>query len=116
MGKITLTGYVPESKAIEVYNKISKFTDYSKYIDIVKGITVEEISDNESISSWEVEFENGILCWKERDFFNDKELKIEFEKYEGDIEELKGFWSICQEKTGSVVTFEAEYSLGFSML
>ncbi|HHQ8911887.1 SRPBCC family protein [Bacillus anthracis] len=116
MGEILLTGYVSKSRAIDVYDKISDFKNYSGYVDIVREVTVEEITSKHSISTWKVDFENGILCWKENDYFKHEELRIDFEKCEGDIEELTGFWSVSQEDEGVIVTFKAKYNLGISML
>lgn len=116
MGKIHITSCIPETNAHKIYNKISEFNEYSKFINVIRDISVKRIDDNSSISTWEVNFENGILCWKERDFYDHTALRIDFEKYEGDIEVFKGCWSVSQEKNNSVIDFEAEYDLGVPLL
>lgn len=116
MGKIIIKSCIPETKALETYLKISDFGKYSDFIDVIRDISVEVINDNSSISKWEVDFENGVLCWKEKDFFDMAALRINFEKYEGDIDKFIGTWSVSQEQDDSIITFEAEYDLGMSLL
>ncbi|MFJ8086936.1 SRPBCC family protein [Lysinibacillus sp. NPDC095746] len=116
MGKIIITSCIPGTKALEIYLKISDFSKYSNFIDVIRDISVEVINDNSSISKWEVDFENGVLCWKEKDSFDRAALSINFEKFEGDIDKFIGNWSVRQEQNDSILTFEAEYDLGMSLL
>lgn len=49
-------------------------------------------------------------------FFDRAALSINFEKFEGDIDKFIGNWSVRQEQNDSILTFEAEYDLGMSLL
>ncbi|OXB93726.1 hypothetical protein [Parageobacillus galactosidasius] len=78
MGQLKIQASLSGLNSNDVYKKIGNFKNYNKYVDIVRSISVENIDQNTSISSWEIEFENGILRWKERDVFEDKDKVIFF--------------------------------------
>ncbi|AEH49443.1 MULTISPECIES: SRPBCC family protein [Bacillaceae] len=116
MGQLKIQASLSGLNSNDVYKKIGNFKNYNKYVDIVRSISVENIDQNTSISSWEIEFENGILRWKERDVFEDKDKVIFFEMIEGDIEKFNGYWKIIKNKSGCQILFFADYDLGINML
>jgi ribosome-associated toxin RatA of RatAB toxin-antitoxin module len=61
----------------------------------VKSVVVEPTDDpHVSVSYWELFFRNGLLEWKERDFYDDENATLRFEQIEGDFDEFHGEWQI----------------------
>jgi hypothetical protein len=68
------------------------------------------------ISSWEVEFRDGLLKWTERDRFSQERLRIEFSQIEGDLEAFYGYWQVTPAEGGCIVMFSAVFDLGIPSL
>jgi ribosome-associated toxin RatA of RatAB toxin-antitoxin module len=99
----------------DVYAVLSDFKNYAGCTDAVRGITVAT-ENGRDVSTWEVNFREGILRWKEQDLFLPQEHAIRFQQIEGDLEYLAGTWSASPTPDGSRVGFEADFDLGVGEL
>ncbi|MGO1271166.1 MAG: SRPBCC family protein, partial [Pseudomonas helleri] len=82
----------------------------------VRNITIDKVSDQVSLTSWEVNFHSGILKWQERDTFNAHTREIHFEQMTGDVDHFSGTWQVLPDGKDAVITFESRFDLGLPML
>ncbi|MCP9944756.1 SRPBCC family protein [Streptomyces somaliensis] len=99
-----------------VFERVHDFARYPDFTDVVRSVTVHEISREEEASDWEVYFRNGILRWTEADRFDREALVISFEQVDGDFEEFSGSWRITADGPDSLVSFSADFDFGIPSL
>jgi ribosome-associated toxin RatA of RatAB toxin-antitoxin module len=115
MVHVELFGRVPGRSPDDVYAILSDFASYAGCTDAVRSITVEK-DNGRAVSTWEVNFREGILRWKEQDVYLPQEHAIRFHQIEGDIDYLSGKWSASADPQGTRVAFEADFDLGVGEL
>ncbi|HET6357790.1 type II toxin-antitoxin system RatA family toxin [Streptomyces sp.] len=98
------------------FDRIHDFARYPEFTDVVRSVTVHEISQEEETSDWEVYFRNGILRWTEADRFDRATLVISFEQIDGDFAEFSGSWRISADGRDSLVAFSADFDFGIPSL
>ena len=116
MRQIRQIAFVPETPDVTY----ARLADFSSYPELAPSVLRVEVSEEiragghrkSCRSAWEVAFRNGILCWTEADVFDYDLRTVAFEQVEGDLEVLRGRWSVVAAKTGSEIHFEAEFDLG----
>lgn len=87
-----------------------------RHSDVVRSVKILENGSQSSVSDWEVNFRQGILKWRERDLFNEKEFTIDFEQLEGDAEHFSGRWSLRDADGGCEIEFAAQFDMGIPSL
>ena len=70
MRTIRLRLHVPNKPASDVYQTLADFERYPELSDAVQSVAVTEVSENRTVSQWEVTFRAGLLCWTEEDTFD----------------------------------------------
>src|ERR1043166_7404089 len=100
----------------ETYDLLVDFRSYPQYMASVRKVELLEDSGVHCVSSWEVEFRDGLLRWTERDTFLRERLRIEFAQIEGDLEAFSGSWEVTRAQEGSIVTFSSVFDLGIPSL
>jgi ribosome-associated toxin RatA of RatAB toxin-antitoxin module len=108
--------HVPNKSAAEVYETLADFERYPQLCDAVKDVVVTEVSDNVTVSRWEVTFRAGLLRWIEEDQFDRDALTINFRQLEGDVALFDGTWQCGDVSTGCEVTFSARLDMGIPSL
>lgn len=99
-----------------VFDRIHDFARYPEFTDVVRSVTVHQVSPEEETSDWEVYFRNGILRWTEADRFDRDGLVISFEQIDGDFAEFSGTWRIGADGPDSLVDFSADFDFGIPSL
>jgi ribosome-associated toxin RatA of RatAB toxin-antitoxin module len=99
-----------------VYRTLTDFARYPELSPAVRSVTVTEVDDVTSVSSWEVTFRAGILRWTEQDRFDRAAHTITFAQTEGDIPVFDGSWRCADVPGGSDVVFTARLDLGIPSL
>lgn len=100
------------------YDRLSDFAAYPDLAPSVLRVDVfNDLIENghrrSCQSAWEVTFRNGVLSWEETDEFDRDHRTVSFEQVDGDLEVLRGSWSVREAASGgSEVHFEAEFDLG----
>jgi ribosome-associated toxin RatA of RatAB toxin-antitoxin module len=98
------------------YDLLADFSLYPQIAPSVLRVDVFDESDANGLryftSAWEVVFRNGTLAWVERDVFDSALKTVTFSQISGDLEQLRGEWSVRENGPGSEVRFEAEFDLG----
>ncbi len=108
--------HVPGQTAGDVYRTLSDFSRYPVLSDNVRSVVVTEVSDDVTMSSWEVTFRAGILRWTEEDRFDRTAMTIVFEQIDGDIELFDGSWAVTEVGGGADIAFAARLDMGIPSL
>jgi len=116
MRTVCLRLYVPHKSASEVYATLADFERYPELSDAVRSVAVTEVSENLTVSSWEVTFRAGLLRWTEEDMFDPGTLSITFRQLEGDIAIFDGSWQCVDATPGSEILFSARLDMGIPSL
>ena len=116
MRTLRLRLHVPDKPASEVYATLADFGRYPELCDAVRSVVVTEMSENVTVSAWEVAFRVGLLRWTEEDTFDPGALSITFRQLEGDIAVFDGSWQCTAVTQGSEVIFSARLDMGIPSL
>jgi uncharacterized membrane protein len=116
MRTVLLRLHVPDKPASEVYQTLADFERYPELSDAVQSVAVTEVSENLTVSHWEVTFRAGLLRWTEEDTFDPGALSIAFRQLDGDIALFDGSWQCCDAAPGSQIVFSARLDMGIPSL
>ena len=116
MRSLTLRLHVPHRPAADVYATLADFERYPHLCDGVRSVAITEVSQNVTVSAWEVTFRAGLLRWTEEDTFDPDALSITFRQLDGDIAVFDGSWQCSDAAGGSEVVFAARLDMGIPSL
>ena len=116
MRTVCLRLHVPDKPASEVYATLADFGRYPDLCEAVRSVVVTEVSENVTVSRWEVAFRVGLLRWTEEDTFDPGALSITFRQLEGDIALFDGSWECVDAAPGSEIVFTARLDMGIPSL
>ena len=116
MRTIRLRLHVPHKSASDVYATLADFERYPKLSDAVQSVAVTEVSENRTVSTWEVTFRAGLLRWTEEDTFDPAVLSITFRQLEGDVALFDGSWQCSEAASGAEILFSARLDMGIPSL
>jgi ribosome-associated toxin RatA of RatAB toxin-antitoxin module len=116
MRTVCLRLHVPDKPASEVYATLADFGRYPDLCDAVRSVVVTEVSENVTVSAWEVAFRVGLLRWTEQDTFDPGALSITFRQLDGDIAIFDGSWQCVDATPGSEIIFSARLDMGIPSL
>jgi uncharacterized membrane protein len=116
MRTVHLQMHVPKRPAADVYRTLTDFARYPELSTAVRSVTLTEVDESTTLSSWEVNFRTGILRWTEEDRFDREALTIAFSQTAGDIAEFDGSWECADIPGGSVIRFSASLDMGIPSL
>ena len=116
MRTLRLRLHVPDKPASEVYATLADFGRYPELCDAVRSVVVTEVSENRTVSHWEVTFRAGLLRWTEEDTFDPGALSITFRQLEGDAAVFDGSWQCADAEQGSEIVFAARLDMGIPSL
>jgi ribosome-associated toxin RatA of RatAB toxin-antitoxin module len=116
MRTVRLQLHVPHKSASDVYETLADFERYPELSDAVQSVAVTKVSENLTVSHWEVTFRAGLLRWTEEDTFDPGALSITFRQLEGDIALFDGSWECVDAAQGSEIVFSARLDMGIPSL
>jgi ribosome-associated toxin RatA of RatAB toxin-antitoxin module len=116
MRAVRLRLHVPNQEASDVYAALANFERYPVLCEAVQNVAVTEVSENRTVSRWEVTFRAGLLRWTEEDTFDPGALTITFHQLDGDIPVFDGSWQCVDAAPGSEVVFCARLDMGIPSL
>ena len=116
MRTVRLRLHVPHKSASEVYATLADFERYPDLSDAVRSVAITQVSENRTVSRWEVTFRAGLLRWTEEDTFDPAALSITFRQLEGDIAVFDGSWACTDATQGSEIVFCARLDMGIPSL
>ena len=113
---VRLRLHVPHKPASDVYTTLADFERYPELSDAVQSVAVTEVSENHTVSNWEVTFRAGLLRWTEEDTFDPGALSITFRQLQGDAAVFDGSWECVDTGHGSEIVFAARLDMGIPSL
>ena len=116
MRAVRLRLHVPNQSASDVYAALADFERYPVLCEAVQKVAVTEVSENVTVSAWEVTFRAGLLRWTEEDTFDSGALTITFRQLDGDIPVFDGSWHCADAGPGSQIVFSARLDMGIPSL
>jgi uncharacterized membrane protein len=116
MRTVLLRLQVPDKPASDVYRTLADFERYPELSDAVRSVVVKQVSENRTVSDWEVTFRAGLLRWTEEDTFDADALNITFRQLEGDAAVFDGSWQCLAAGPGSEIVFAARLDMGIPSL
>ena len=116
MRTVRLRLHVPHKPASDVYQTLADFERYPELSDAVRSVAVTQVSENVTVSQWEVTFRAGLLRWTEQDTFDPGALSIAFRQLEGDVAVFDGSWHCADAGPGSQIVFSARLDMGIPSL
>jgi len=116
MRTVRLRLHVPDKSANDVYRTLADFERYPELSDAVRSVAVTEVSENHTVSQWEVTFRAGLLRWTEEDTFDPDALSIAFRQLEGDAAVFDGSWQCVDAAQGSEIECAARLDMGIPSL
>ena len=116
MRAVRLRLHVPHKSASEVFAALADFERYPILCEAVQDVAVTEVSENLTVSRWEVTFRAGLLRWTEEDTFDPGALSITFRQLEGDVAVFDGSWKCIDAASGSEIVFSARLDMGIPSL
>jgi len=116
MRTVRLRLHVPHKSASDVYAALADFERYPILCEAVQDVAVTEVSENRTVSRWEVTFRAGLLRWTEEDTFDPGALSITFRQLQGDIALFDGSWTCLDAAPGSEIVFSARLDMGIPSL
>ena len=96
----------------DAYARISDFQCYPRFSKAVRTVSVLETRPDYAISTWEVNFRQGILQWIEEDRFDPANTTIHFTQLEGDAEHFAGQWRVLEQDQVCCIHFSATFDMG----
>jgi ribosome-associated toxin RatA of RatAB toxin-antitoxin module len=117
MPEVTVEALVAGHSADQIYDTISDFTRYPELVDTVLAVRVDDpLPDGSVPSDWKVAFRNGILRWREVDWFDRADLAIRFEQIDGEFDTFRGDWRLRETGGDVLLAFHAEFDFGVASL
>ena len=116
MRSVRLRLQVPHTSANAAYATLADFERYPELCDAVRNVAVTEVSDNLTVSQWEVNFRAGLLRWTEEDTFDPAAKSITFRQLDGDAAVFDGSWQCLDAGPGSQIVFSARLDMGIPSL
>jgi uncharacterized membrane protein len=116
MRSVSLRLHVPDQPASQVYAMLADFERYPGVSDAVRSVAVTRVTENVTVSNWEVTFRAGLLRWTEEDTFDPGAQRISFRQLDGDIAVFDGSWQCADAAQGSEIVFAARLDMGIPSL
>ena len=116
MRTVRLRLHVQGKPASDQYQTLADFERYPELAGAVRSVVLTEVSENRTVSQWEVTFRAGLLCWTEEDSFDPGALSITFRQLEGDAAVFDGSWECADAAQGSEIVFSARLDMGIPSL
>lgn len=116
MQQVRIATLVLDLAAIDAFKLLRDFGAYPRLCKAVRHVRVEKMTEDQLRSSWEVNFQGGILKWQEVDLIDQDQLEIAFNQVAGDIDHFSGRWHVEDAPGGCKICFSAQFDLGMPML
>ena len=118
MPEVMIHATVPADDFRQVYRRLCDFEAYPAYTSAVREVKVVPLQAGAVEARWAVNFRNGVLCWIERDTFDDSTSTITFAQTDGDFDRFEGTWTVGPDgaATGAAISFRCSFDLGMPSL
>lgn len=101
----------------EVYRLIKNMEDFPDFMRDIKSLKViKKHNSNQMITEWKIEIAGAPIEWREEDYFDNANFRINFNMLEGNYKEYRGYWLLQNSMLGSKLTIEASFDWGLPLL
>jgi SAM-dependent methyltransferase/ribosome-associated toxin RatA of RatAB toxin-antitoxin module/dienelactone hydrolase len=107
MSRIESSIVVKQDRRV-TYDLLKNVEEFPRFISGVENTIVKKLNDERAVIDWRVNIDGTIVNWKEKDYFNDKDLIIEFEMMEGDFATYKGEWQFLNHPHGTQILLKVK--------
>ncbi len=112
MPLVEVLAKAPGRTAAQIYPILCDFERYPEHCEAVRSMRVTAADDGKTVSSWEVNFQRGVLRWTEEDRFSPETHSIHFQQIEGDVDTFAGEWALHDTDSECVIRFSAHFDMG----
>lgn len=122
MQTVTIESVVTGWRPKDVYERLKDSDVYVRWApEQVKSVVTESVDEpDEAITHWEIYFRNGLLCWSERDHYDDEKCTVRFRQIDGDFDVFEGDWVVSsrgpEPESEVLLTFTASFDFGVPSL
>jgi ribosome-associated toxin RatA of RatAB toxin-antitoxin module len=103
--------------AAAAWRAVPAVEDYPAFMDSVRDVRIEEeLGDGTRLTHWSVLLKGSVLEWTERETVLEESRRLEFEQVEGDLDLVKGVWSVTETDGGCTVRLEVDFDIGIPLL
>lgn len=117
MPTVEVRARCPSLGAHEAFSVLTDFERYPAISEAVHSVRVFD-EDGAAVSSWEVNFRNGVLVWSEYDEVDPDSRTITFSRRDGDPDSFEGRWRVVDDEVaaGCLIDFRAEFDIGMGSM
>jgi ribosome-associated toxin RatA of RatAB toxin-antitoxin module len=121
MPKVLVTEHlrVDVEAAWDVVADVARFPELMESVRVIEILssTVRDDGCTEAVVGWEIELEESVLRWVEREVRDPVTHTVLFDQVSGDLEQFRGHWAIRPgDGGGTVVSLEVDFEIGFPLL
>ncbi|MBT9156553.1 MAG: hypothetical protein DDT37_01540 [Firmicutes bacterium] len=95
---------------------VSDMASYPKFMPNLQSVTIEERSDNTTVSKWVSNVDGRVIAWRERDTFYPDDYRIEYVQLSGDLKKFEGKWQLSSNGDAVNVLLTVDFEFGVPML
>ncbi|MBT9134685.1 MAG: hypothetical protein DDT38_01425 [Firmicutes bacterium] len=95
---------------------VSDMASYPKFMPNLQSVTIEERSDNTTVSKWVSNVDGRVIAWRERDTFYLDDYRIEYVQLSGDLKKFEGKWQLSSNGDAVNVLLTVDFEFGVPML
>ncbi|HAW59955.1 MAG TPA: cyclase [Actinobacteria bacterium] len=110
------TSIVIKGDRENVYRLARDMEQYPKFMRDVKSVKVIKRDGNITITEWETDVEDVSISWREREEFDDKNMRIRYRLIEGDLDKFEGEWIFKELPDGTEVILTVDFDFGMPTL
>lgn len=107
---------VIKGKKKDIYQLAKDMEKYPEYMPDVESVEVIQNDGDATVTDWVTSVEGTPICWKERDQFDDENMRISYRLIEGDLDKFEGEWIFTETNDGTRVTLTVDFDFGMPTL
>lgn len=116
MPYVEVSRVIADQDAAIVYEFICDMEKYPQFMENLDSVKILERTENTTITEWKTNVSGMKFDWIEHDFFDSKQMQINYEQIKGDLATFSGQWLVEPVTNGVRVVLSADFSLGIPML
>lgn len=100
----------------DVYRLARDMERYPEFMRDVKSVKVIKRDGNATITEWETDVEDVSISWREREEFDDENMRIKYRLIEGDLDKFEGEWIFKELPDGTEIILTVDFDFGMPTL
>lgn len=106
------------ASADQIWAIVKDVQTYPQFMQNVRSVRVAAgATKSLRVSEWSVDLDGSILEWTEIEHIDEAARRITFEQLDGDLQEMRGVWSVVAEPDGgSRAELSVDFEIGIPIL